>query len=263
MSAAAPTLRIACVAFLNTRPLIWGLDRQPDVQLLPDVPSRLAERVRQGTADLGLLPVIDYQRLEGLQVVPSGCIGCDGHTLTVRIFARRPMQQIRTLACDTDSHTSVALARILLAERYGVRPTQIPITQATGAEDEARLLIGDKVICEEPAGFEVQLDLGHEWKLLTGLPFVFATWMARRGTDLRDLPQRLVTAREQGLANVHAIIEKHAVPRGWPAGIALQYLTVYLQYGVGERQLEAIRTFHALAHQHGVLAAPPRPIELF
>src|SRR3954471_18906127 len=111
-------LRVGSVSFLNAKPLIYGLDGATDLELSLEVPSRLLEGLRRGELDVALLPVIDYQRMPGLCVVPSGGIGCDGETLTVRVFSRRPVAEIRRLACDTDSHTSVALARVIFAERY-------------------------------------------------------------------------------------------------------------------------------------------------
>jgi chorismate dehydratase len=208
------------------------------------------------------LPVIDFQRLENLCIVPAGGIGCDGPTLTVRIFSKTPIDQIRTLACDADSHTSVALARVVLAEKYKLHPEFIDLKGSEAAPADARLLIGDKVVCEEPAGFDYQLDLGHAWRELTGLPFVFAIWTARNGVDLRDLPRRLEQARIKGLEHVDELIERYAIPRGWPTGMALQYLTVYLKYEIGERQLEAIRLFHELSARHGLIA-PPRPLVIY
>src|SRR3954451_22145665 len=112
-------LRVGSVSFLNAKPLIYGLESASDVELSLAVPSRLLEGLRSAALDVALLPVIDYQRMPGLRVVPSGGIACDGETLTVRLFSRRPVEQIRRLACDADSHTSVALARVILAERYG------------------------------------------------------------------------------------------------------------------------------------------------
>lgn len=253
-------LRVASVGFVNARPLIEGLDKDPSIALSLDVPSGLLGRLQAGEADVALLPVIDLQREPGLVVIPAGGIGCDGPTLTVRLFSQTPFEQIDTLACDPDSHTSVALARVILARRYGIRPRFIDLHDATGKKGEAKLLIGDKVVCEEPVGFEHQLDLGGAWKELTGLPFVFAVWCAREGVPLGDLFDKLLVASERGLDNVRAIIDKHAVPRGWPAGVALQYLTVYLRFSIGERQLEAIRLFHQLAAEEGVIPNPPRPL---
>jgi chorismate dehydratase len=267
MSAASPAiprrLRVASVSFLNARPLIYGLENHEDLEMTLAVPSRLLELLRAAACDVALLPVIDYQRLAGLQIVPSGGIGCDGHTLTVRIFAQQPIAQTRVLACDPDSHTSVALARIILAERFGLRPEFIDLTRASGRPGEARLLIGDKVVCEEPVGLEHQLDLGHAWKEMTGLPFVFAVWTARAGCNLRDLPQRLQEAKQQGLAQVSELIQRYAVPRGWPPGVALQYLTVYLRYDIAQPQLRSIRLFHELAAKHGSIDPPQHELALY
>lgn len=255
-------VRVASVGFINAKPLLEGLDRDERVELALDVPSGLLRRLRDRSADVALLPSIDLQREPGLGIVPSGGIGCDGPTLTVRLFSQTPFDRITTLACDPDSHTSVALARIILKRVYHVEPELIDLYAARGAPGEARLLIGDKVICEEPAGFEHQLDLGGAWKEMTGLPFVFAVWTAREGVALGDLPERLTAAREAGLANARQLVEQYAVPRGWPAGVALQYYTQYLRYGIGSRQLEAIRRFHTLAAEQGIIANPPRDVEV-
>jgi chorismate dehydratase len=257
------TLRVGSVSFLNAKPLIYGLEGAGDLELSLAVPSRLLDGLRAGQLDVALLPVIDYQRMDGLCVVPSGGIGCDGETLTVRIFSKVPVEEIRTLACDTDSHTSVALARVIFAERYGTRPEFVDWTREEAQPCDARLLIGDKVVCEEPAGFEHQVDLGSAWRALTGMPFVFAVWTARGGVDLGDLPVRLEGAKRDGLANVQGIVKRHAVGRGWPAGLALQYLSVYLKFDVGVRELEAIRLFHQLAAKHQVIEGPVRELSLY
>lgn len=253
MTFPVPPLRIASVSFLNARPLIYGLENDPAVSLQLDVPSGLLERLKGGQADVALLPTIDYQRMEGLTVIPAGGIGCDGPTLTVRIFSKVPIERVRSLGCDSDSHTSIALARIILKDRHGISPEFVDRLRATGREDEAQLLIGDKVVCEEPAGFPHQYDLGAEWKELTGLPFVFAVWMARKGVDLGDLPERLIRARIEGMKHLDELIERFAVPRGWPVGLARQYLAEYLKFEIGEPQLKAMQRFHELAATHGIV----------
>lgn len=255
-SKAIPPLRVGSVSFLNAKPLIYGLDEVDGVDLMLDVPSRLLDGMREGRLDVALLPVIDYQRLDGARLLCSGGIGCDGPTLTVRIFSPIPIERIETLACDTDSHTSVALARILLAEVYGVRPEFVPLADRATHAPPALLLIGDKVIRDEPAGFAYQLDLGEAWKRWTGLPFVFAAWVARPGVDLRDLPATLDQCRREGLANIERIVSRHAEPHGWPVDIARRYLTEYLHFEIGPRQLDAIRRFHQLAAKHGVIPQP-------
>jgi chorismate dehydratase len=156
----------------------------------------------------------------------------------------------------------VALARIVLAEHFGIRPEFVELSRASQQPGAARLLIGDKVVCEEPVGFDHQLDLGAAWKKMTGLPFVFATWMTRVGTGLGDLPEQLEHAKRDGLQHVNELIERYAIPRGWPAGMALQYLTLYLKYDIGEPQLRAIRLFHELAAKHGIIGQP-KPLRIY
>lgn len=258
VTAAAPAnpIRIASVSYYNAKPLVHDLEGDPRLTLSYHVPARLLDVLRAGEADLALLPVIDYQRMPGLRVVPAGGIGCDGPTLTVRIFSRVPIRRITSLACDGDSHTSVALARVLLAEAHGIKPPLLPLTQRGTAD--AVLLIGDKVVVDEPQGYDYQFDLGEGWKKLTGLPFVFAVWTARPGVELGDLPARLVAAKKRGLSDPDLLVRQYAVPRGWPAKVARQYVTEYLKYDVGLRQLEAIRLFHEYAAKYGLIDGPPK-----
>ena len=256
-------IQVGSVSYLNAKPLLYGLEHDAGVGLHLHVPSGLLGGLEAGLFDVALLPVIDYQRMAGLKVVPSGGIGCDGPTLTVRIFSPEPVERIRTLACDTDSHTSVALARVILAERYGLRPEFVALASEPAAGRTPRLLIGDKVVCEEPAGMPHQLDLGAAWKELTGLPFVFAVWTARGGVDLGDLPRRLERAKREGMAHLPEIVARHAVPRGWPAALARQYMTDYLKYDIGPSHLAAIGVFHELAAKHGLIPTPPRPLVVY
>lgn len=250
-------IRVGCVSFFNSKPLIYGLDREAGVRLSLEVPSRLLAGLAEERFDVALLPVIDYQCLEGLTILPAAGIGCDGPTLTVRIFSREPIEKIAVLECDTDSHTSVALARMILAERYGIHPECVPLGRLGDSAGAARLLIGDKVVTAEPVGFVHQLDLGEAWKRWTGLPFVFAAWMARQGTQIGSLPAVLERAKCSGLQHTEELIERFALPAGWPRPIAQQYLTKYLHYDIGPRQLEAIRLFHSLAHRHGLIDHAP------
>jgi chorismate dehydratase len=261
----AKALRVGSVSFLNAKPLIYGLDEVAGVELGLEVPSKLLDGMRRGRYDVALLPVIDYQRMEGLRLLTSGGIGCDGPTLTVRIFSPVAIEQIKTLACDTDSHTSVALARVILAETYGVRPEFVPLTslrEGQAAADVAKLLIGDKVVAQEPPRSLMphQLDLGEAWKELMGLPFLFAAWMARDGIELGDLPRVLSLAKEAGLAHVDQIIAREAAPLGWPQAVARRYLTEHLRFDVGAAQLEAVEEFHRLAFKHGSI--PQKPVAL-
>lgn len=253
----ARSLRVGSVSYLNAKPLIYGLDTQPDLELLLDLPANLLSGLDEGRFDVALLPVIDYQRRSGLQLLPVGGIGSDGTTLTVRIFSRKPIGDIDELACDIDSHTSVALATLILTERNGKRPRIVDLdTRSAGGLEttaDAILLIGDKVVSDEPTGWPHQLDLGAAWKELTGLPFVFACWTVRENVELGDLPARLTVARKAGLANLPRIVREHAEPRGWPPDLAMQYLRDYLRFEIGPRELEAIQLFHHKAAEQGLI----------
>jgi chorismate dehydratase len=253
--------RIACVSYLNSKPLIYGLDRRDDVRLMLDVPANLLRMLRQDRCDVAMLPVIDYQAMDDLIILPAAAIGCDGPTLTVRIFSREPIHRMTALACDPDSHTSVALARILLKEVFGLWPELLGLPEAT--EDVPRLLIGDKVVLDEPRGFAHQLDLGELWKRWSGLPFVFATWMARRRDGLGTLHDLLGATCREGMANIERILQAHAVPAGWPIDIARRYFTQCLRYEFGPAQQRAVKRFHGLALEHGVLSGPLKPLRVY
>ncbi|HEX4794168.1 MAG TPA: menaquinone biosynthesis protein [Humisphaera sp.] len=271
LNSAQNKLRVGSVSFLNAKPLIYGLENSDALELSLDVPSRLLDGLVQQRLDIALLPVIDYQRMAGLRILTAGGIGCDGPTLTVRIFSPVPIERIGVLACDIDSHTSVALARIILARQFGItpelaelryerRPTADKSVCPTGKS--ALLLIGDKVVCEEPRDLPYQLDLGEAWKKLTGLPFVFAAWMARSDIELGTLPKLLTEAKTAGLTHIDQIIRQYALPRGWPPEIARKYLTHHLNFDIGQRQIQAIKLFHELAHAQGVLTQPPRDLQI-
>jgi chorismate dehydratase len=163
-----------------------------------------------------------------------------------------PIGKIRRLYADIESHTSVGLCRILLKHVYGIEP--VFVGETTGVD--AQLLIGDKVVVAAPEGHEYQLDLAEAWKRWTGLPFVFAAWMAREGAELGDLPQRLERAMCEGLANVDAIVAREAGVRRWPADIAKDYLLRLLKLQIDLRpdsaQRQAIERFHRLAYEAGV-----------
>jgi chorismate dehydratase len=252
---------VGCVSYLNAKPLVFGLENQSDIDLQFDVPARLLDALASGRFDVALLPTIDYQRLDDLALVPAGGIGSDDQTLTVRIFSKCPIASIASLSCDAESHTSVALARIILEKSFGVHPEFVSSDAA-----DARLLIGDKVITGASglfgsSEFPYELDLGSAWRMLTGLPFLFACWTARRDADLGDLHNRLLAARQSGLANIETIIRRDAVALGWPIETARKYLTQHLNYEVGQRQLDAVRLFHRLANELGLIPTP-RPLRL-
>ena len=205
-------------------------------------------------------------------MVPVGGIGCEGPTLTVRLYSQVPVDQVTTLYADTDSHTSVALVQVLLGELFGIRPTLIDYHAREGVAEgkladrpEAVLLIGDKVVTGSPAAvtYPYQLDLGEAWYELTGLPFVFAMWMARRGTELGDLPLRLAERLEMNLPQRALIAERYAERHGWPVDLAEHYLADVLRYRIGPRELEAVGRYGALLGKYGLVERVPDALDLW
>lgn len=257
------TYRVGCVSYLNAKPLIAGLDDEPRIEVKPDVPARLLKDLESGEVDIALCPVFDFfSANEPLALVPIGAIGCEGPTLTVRLYSQVPIERITTLHADTDSHTSVALAQVLLAKLFNVRPQMVDYDArertAEGRIDEspqAMLLIGDKVVTGSPLAVQYphQMDLGEGWHELTGLPFVFATWMTRTGCDLGDLPERLHARLEANLPQRLLIAERYATQHGWPSDLAEHYLIDVLRYQVGRPELDAIARFGRLLHEVGLI----------
>ena len=254
---------IAAVSYLNTRPLIEGLDARTDVELHLAVPARLLDLLVSGQSDVALLPVIDYQRTDDLVILPGCCIGSDGPALTVRIFGRVPIPQIRRLRLDTESHSSNALARILLAEVYGITP----VIADADADADATVYIGDKVVTRPPTDMPYDIDLGQVWKQWSGLPFVFAAWMGPRDRISQGLVDALMGARRIALERIDAIVQQYAVPRQWPSDLARHYFLEILQYELdispGSPQRRAIERFHQLAAKHGIIPAPAKPLDVW
>ena len=268
-SSTSPNRRpaVGCVSYLNAKPLIDGFAQAlPGHDLLLDVPARQIDLLATGRVDLALCPVIDYfASSEPLIAVPVGGIGCDGPTLTVRLFSPVPLDQITAVQLDAESHSSVCLLEIVLQHLTGRRPpvtVGLPAATAAAEQGVARLLIGDKVVTDAPsdAAYPHQLDLGAAWQEMTGQPFVFAVWLAHAEAQLGDLPRDLAALLERNLGRVDAIAHAHAPEHGWPVDRAADYLGRVLRYQVGARELDAITHFAQFAAQHGLIPNPPRAL---
>jgi len=258
--------RLGVVSFVNTLPLIEGLDHVEGLTLRHSVPSLLIDQLLAREVDVALCSSIDYQRSPvPLMVLPCGMLGCDGPTLTVRLYADRPIGELTRVYCDTDSHTSVALMRILLREQYGTEPELIDYNAREHVAHNrpiewpgAMLLIGDKVVTDSPPAvrYPHQLDLGEAWAQFTGLPFVFALWLAREDAD----PARLTTVvavldrqRRYNALRVDSIIHYRAVPRNWPKDLAGKYLKQSIAYDFTEPRRRGLELFFAKARELGII----------
>jgi len=268
----AHAFRLGCVSYLNTLPLIEGLAKLQGLRLTLTAPSRLIDLLLAGEIDMGLVSIVDYQRSpESLALLPAGMIGCDGPTLTVRLFSSRPIAELAAIHADADSHTSVALLRIIMAERFGAQPAIIDFDadahRAAHAQNpalpwpEALLLIGDKVVTDSPpaALYPHQLDLGEAWKQLTGLPFVYAMWMCRRSTLQADADRiALIVAmldrqRRHNQMRREWIADTRGPVRGWTPQAARHYLGDLLRFEVTDQHRAGVERFFDLAHHHNLI----------
>ena len=251
-------LEIAAVSYLNTKPLVHYLLDRPDVHITFDVPARLIERLHAHQADVGLLPVVDWARhADDLRTISDGCIASDGTTLTVRVFSRCKPEQIHTLYADVESHTSVVLVQVLWQKCFGTKLRIEPLPSAAEvAQAEAVLLIGDKIISQWREPWPHQADLGQMWKDLTGLPFVFAVWVARRQAATERIAQLLNEARDKGCNDARRLATIYGPQRGWPLPVAEEYLTRYMKYRVDGPSRQGLQTFIELASQMGHIRQP-------
>ncbi len=260
-------IRVACVRYLNTLPLIHGLHKLPSLELVPTVPSRIATMVRGREAEIGLVSLVDAAQDSGnpLALLPVGMIGCEGPTLTVRLFSRVPLPQIREVHADTDSRTSVVLCQLVLRRLHDLRPAVVPFdTHAgsdAGTQPEAVLLIGDKVVTDPPPAdrYPHQLDLGQAWNDLTGLPFVYAVWACRAAEagspGTQTAAALLDHQRRRNMLRLDWIAERFAPGHKWPADLARRYLGSLLRFDPGPRECEAAERFIRSASDLGL--TPP------
>lgn len=256
-----PRIRLACVRYLNTVPMIEGLEKDSGIELAPVVPSKISGLVSSGDCHAGLVSMIDAVRSPvPLAIIPVGMIGCDGPTLTVRLFSRVPLDRVTRIHADTDSHTSVVLCRLLIARLTGSLPevvafdarerVSIPSAAGDGSEwPDSLLMIGDKVVTDSPPAvrYPHQLDLGEAWKAWTGLPFMYAAWMCREADAAQPWVQRVATILDRqlrhNLTRLDWIIANRAAAFRWPPDLARKYLVDLLRFTVDDRALQGASRF--------------------
>jgi chorismate dehydratase len=255
----AGTVRVGAVSYLNTKPLVHFLpDLAPEIELTFDLPSRLADALAAGDLDVALIPSIEALQQPGYRVLSNACIGCRGPVFSVKLFSRKPADRIRTLALDEGSRTSVALTRILLAERFGIRPElrNLPLGQGTAdTPADAILLIGDRAMHGPAEQFEFVWDLGDQWCRWSELPFVFAMWTARPGFEDLELAAALEASRDRGLRELSSIAAAEGPPLGLSTDVCLRYFRDHLYFYLGDREQQALRLFQKHAISLGMAPA--------
>ena len=268
--------KISIVKYLNAVPLAWGILEGPQKESFDPVlstPSECAEQLAKGSVDIGLIPSIEFQRIKGSRIVPGPAVAALYQVRSVILVSVVPLWKVKTVACDSGSRTSVALARIIFDEFYHThpdfRPAEPNLTNML-AQNDAALLIGDNALKfmeqnDQPNAERQKpllrfgsepleiFDLAERWRFLTGLPFVFAFWAVREGFKDAGLVDILKASRDLGVASIPTIAEKY----GELLQIKKEFIQAYLQrnvhYYMDRSCLEALQLFYEKAAKTGAL----------
>jgi chorismate dehydratase len=242
--------RVCAVSYLNTVPLVWGLLRDPALQRVFDLgfalPSVCADQLASGETQIGIVPAIEVPR-QNLEYFRSTGISSDGPVRSILLISKVPFHEIRRLATDWGSRTSVMLSRIILAEKFGVDPKIIshpPDLAAMLGLADAALLIGDAALHFDPASspFET-LDLGFEWTAMTGLPMVFAVWAGRKEHVREPFGQALMDSCKFGLAHLEDIVREESPKRALPESLVREYLSRHIVFEFTDRHYAGLQEY--------------------
>jgi len=266
-------LRLGTVPYLNALPLVAGLDGQAGIALQRAVPSRLVRDLRDGALDAALVSAVELFRAPQLQWLAGPAITSCGPVRSILLLVRGDPARVRQLALDSSSRSAAALARICLLDFLGARELSVrespPDADLAGLDADAVLRIGDPALAlaharSAPAARDrwTALDLGTVWTAHTGLPFVYALWLARPGLAAEPLATRLLAARDAGLPQRDALADDFAARSGLPAPTCRAYLRDSIGYDLGPAERAGLAAFGFLAHRHGLVDTPvvPEPL---
>ena len=237
-------IRVGIVNYLNTRPLIYGLQRPPvneKIELVGDYPSKLAEMLLKNEIDVGLVPVAVIPQLPSYHIIGDYCIGTEGEIASVALFSEVPMSEIKRIYLDYQSRTSVALLKYLVKEYWGISPEFVQAADEDYRKEikgtTAGLVIGDRAFEQRKISTFIY-DLGSEWKKITGLPFVFAAWISTR-----KLPEDFIAifnaANAVGLQHIDEIVAANP----FDLYDLKKYYTLHLSYLLNEEKKRGMEKF--------------------
>lgn len=249
--------RLCAVSYLNTLPLVWGMlhgEQRGRFQLQFRLPSECAELLAARRVDAGLVPVAEIPRL-GLKAIAESGIACEGAVRSILLVSKCRPSRIRSLAADSSSRTSVMLARIVLSKAYGIRPlvfSTAPDLSTMLSRADAALIIGDPALRlnTQELPYDV-LDLGLEWKRLTGLPMVFALWAGHDEVLNEAIAPALHASQEFGLERMPEIAFQSAAAHGVSVETALEYLSRHIVFRIGDRERDGLKLFEEYAAEVG------------
>ena len=277
-------LRIAAIRFLNPAPLMWDFEHPPlDAELAQRyeiawmLPSQCADDLANGTADIGLVPIAALAAIPALRILPGCTIASKGKVRSLLLVRRanQPLAELRSVAADIASRTTIAYSRILF-HKWG-NPNVPFISMAADLDAmlghaDAAILIGDPALMalEERANrFErtgeelVYLDLAEEWKALTGLPFVSAVWGLAGGRLLDEgIYRDFIQSRDHGLQNIDALVAQWSRQLPLSEGTIRSYLTTNIHYVLDDECVDGMRGFFRMAAETGVLPEYELPMNM-
>jgi chorismate dehydratase len=262
-------LRISAISYLNTAPLMWDFEHGnagKNFEISYTLPSQCARALREGSADIGIIPAAAYTTVPDLVILPGVAIAARQSVRSILLVSKVPIEKIRTIALDTSSMTSVALIKVLFAKWWGGRPefhTMEPDLDEMLASRDAALVIGDPALKIDRSRY-LTWDLAEEWFRLTSKPFVFAFWAVRHGALSQagpslDLAAIFQQSRDHGLAA--ASIDQ--IAREWSPRLSLSedairsYLTDNIYYDLDPASMDGLRLFYRYAQACGALPVAP------
>jgi chorismate dehydratase len=249
--------RISIVWYLNSYPLSWGFiwgRQKGEFEPVFSAPAQCADGLATGVVDVGLIPVVEYQRIPDLKVVPGLSLAAKKEVRSVLLLSKLPITQVRTVALDNSSKTSVCLLQILFRDRFHLQPVMTsvpPNLEAMLQTHDAALVIGDVALKARNCGL-FRYDLAEEWRALTGKPFVFAFWGVRKSSRVRD-PFPFLDSFDQGRGHLQEIVSQHSVKLQLPEESLLSYLRDSMNYGLDDENLEGLKLFYQSAHRLGLV----------
>jgi chorismate dehydratase len=252
--------RIAASSYLNTAPLIWSFthgSQRDSVELFTDTaPARCAEVLARGEVDAALVPVIEYQRIDDISIVPDVCVGSKTAVRSVVLVTRKNnLKKVERVALDESSRTSAALVKIIFREFLNFEPewtTAAPDLRSMMQQADAALIIGDPAMTIPRDQFRV-FDLATLWHEFTGCGFVFAMWMVRTERVQKVRSIDFAAARDEGLANLDQVIASypHRIP--FSADEMPQYLIENIGFKVDEEMRKGLTLYFDLAEKHQLI----------
>jgi chorismate dehydratase len=250
--------RVSVVKYLNTVPLIWGMlkgNQQGKYALDFTTPAKCADDLGRREAAVGIVPSIEYQRMDRLRILPGCSIASKGKVKSVLLLSKVPVEKVESVALDNSSRTSVALVRVLLQKFYSRRVSLAPAEpepQRMLQSADAALLIGDPALTFDGQGLMVY-DLAAEWKKFTGLPFVFAVWAGHEDGGLGRFCADFEASRDDGLAHIDDIACEYAPRLGLAHDAVKVYLKENIDYSLDEENRAGLELFYRLAHEIGLI----------